>query len=113
MPTFLRNRREQDIDSHTFWLMEQANSQVGNELVLNIREGAPLRLTRAQVRVLARDLPASPPPQPGTWSKVQANHGLCRIVSHWVGAWQQMRTYGCASDVIAVGQPAMSLVHEV
>ncbi len=38
-----------EIDSHTFWLMEQASSKVGDELVLNLREGAPIRITKAQV----------------------------------------------------------------
>ena len=46
-------RRHDEIDSHTYWLMEQANNQVGDELVLNIREGAPIRLTRAQVQTAA------------------------------------------------------------
>ena len=32
--------------------MEQASSKVGDELVLELREGAPTRITREQVRVL-------------------------------------------------------------
>jgi len=41
--------RPSELDSHTFWLMEQASSKVGDELVLNLREGAPIRITKAQV----------------------------------------------------------------
>ena len=44
--------RPDDLDNHTFWLMEQAHSKVGEPLVLNLRDGAPVSITRAQVRTL-------------------------------------------------------------
>ena len=49
-------RRVDEIDSHTLWLVERATSGVGDGLVLNIRSGAPISLTRAQVQIFSSSL---------------------------------------------------------
>ena len=52
MTRVLHAARPSDLDSHTFWLMEQSNNNVGDELILHIRDGAPISITRAQVSAI-------------------------------------------------------------